>query len=134
MVEGSRHIIMSEPERPIEELGFEEAMQSLDTLVSDLESGQLPLEEMVGAYERGMSLLRVCRSRIDTARRRVEAINLNLEGKTQATLTEFAALDVASESTPSSSSTPKRSTSTAKPRDKDKDSGDKSAASEIRLF
>lgn len=126
---------MSEPERPIEELGFEEAMQSLDTLVSDLESGQLPLEEMVGAYERGMSLLRVCRARIDTARRRVEAINLNLEGKPQATLTEFAALEISDTST-SSVAAPKRASSPAKSREraKDTDTGEKSDTGEIRLF
>ncbi|TLD70477.1 exodeoxyribonuclease VII small subunit [Phragmitibacter flavus] len=118
---------MSDQERPIEELGFEEAMESLDTLVSSLESGQLPLEEMVGAYERGMALLRVCRSRIDTARRRVEAINLNLEGKTQATLTEFAPMDTPETASPASPASPKRSS-------KSKEPGDKAGSGEIRLF
>jgi exodeoxyribonuclease VII small subunit len=117
-------------ERPIEELGFEEAMESLDTLVSSLEGGHLPLEEMVEAYERGMALLRVCRSRIDTARRRVEAINLNLEGKTQATLTEFAAMDQPEAVPPAVSPTsPKRSSSS-----KNKEPGDEAGSGEIRLF
>lgn len=137
---------MSDPQQPIEELGFEEAMQALDSLVSSLESGQLPLEDMVNAYERGMSLLRVCRARIDSARRRVEAINLNLEGKTQATLTEFAPLESlisaaeTSTSNTSSASQAKRpsSNSTNKNRDrdkdKDKDSGTKSSDEDIRLI
>lgn len=134
---------MSDSQPPIEELGFEEAMQALDSLVSSLESGQLPLEDMVNAYERGMSLLRVCRTRIDSARRRVEAINLNLEGKAQATLTEFAPLDslitAAEASNPAPATSSKRtSSSTQKPRerdkDKEKDTGSSADDADIRLI
>lgn len=120
---------MSEPTPPIEELGFEQAMQALDTLVSSLESGQLPLEDMVNAYERGMKLLRVCRTRIDSARRRVEAINLNQDGKSQASLSEFAPLDSLIP-TPNT----KRNTTKSRDKDKDKDSGSDSDPEEIRLI
>ena len=81
---------MTEDERNPEELSFEEAMESLDSIVGSLEGERLPLEEMVTAYERGMKLLRVCRTRIDSARQRVELITADLEGKSQATLSEFA--------------------------------------------
>lgn len=124
---------MTSPSSSTEDLSFEEAMESLDSIVSSLEGGQLPLEDMVTAYERGMKLLRVCRSRIDSAKRRVDAINLNLEGKEPAALTEFAPLDTP-ETTVSSSPaqaalTPRRSS--PKPKEPP---APKSDPGEIRLF
>ena len=85
---------MTEEERKPEELSFEEAMESLDSIVNSLEGERLPLEEMVTAYERGMKLLRVCRTRIDSARQRVELITADLEGKAPATLSDFAAKEI----------------------------------------
>jgi exodeoxyribonuclease VII small subunit len=101
-----------ETERLPEELTFEEAMESLDSIVSSLEGDQFSLEQMVTSYERGMKLLRVCRARIDRARQRVESIQVNLE-KGEATLTEFAPMDTPE--TPSSTDssakrTPKKKT------------------------
>jgi exodeoxyribonuclease VII small subunit len=72
-----------------EEPSFEAAMESLDAIVASLEGERLPLEEMVVSYERGMKLLRVCRSRIESARQRVELITADLEGRGKASLTEF---------------------------------------------
>lgn len=68
-------------------------MESLDSIVTSLEGERLPLEEMVTAYERGMKLLRVCRSRIESARQRVEIITADLEGRGPATLEEFATVE-----------------------------------------
>jgi exodeoxyribonuclease VII small subunit len=76
-----------------EELSFEEAMGSLETIVNSLETERLPLEEMVTAYERGVTLLRTCRARIESARQRVEIITADLEGRGAATLEEFTPLD-----------------------------------------
>lgn len=129
---------MSQEERPPESLSFEEAMESLDSIVSSLEDGNLPLEEMVGAYERGMTLLQVCRSRIDSARLRVESINLNLEAKEkQATLSNFAPLDkpepvAQPDSTPSSPSATKRPV--RKKEQDDTETNSNSTSDEIRLF
>jgi len=89
-------------ERLPEELSFEEAMESLDTIVASLEGERLTLEQMVSSYERGMKLLRVCRARIERAQQRVESINMDLQGRGKATLSEFAPL----ESTETSPSTP----------------------------
>jgi exodeoxyribonuclease VII small subunit len=78
------------PEQP-DDLSFEDAMESLDAIVASLEGERLPLEDMVASYERGMRLLRVCRSRIETARQRVELITADFEGKGKAALSEFTA-------------------------------------------
>jgi exodeoxyribonuclease VII small subunit len=86
---------MSDEERQPDELSFEDAMESLESIVSSLEGERLPLEEMLQSYERGVKLLRVCRSRIETARQRVEIITADLEGRGKATLSDFSALEVA---------------------------------------
>lgn len=101
--------VMSEEERQPEDLSFEEAMESLDAIVASLEGDRLPLEEMVGSYERGMKLLRVCRNRIETARQRVELITADLEGKGPATLSEFQALE-GPEAPPSATDEPPKRT------------------------
>lgn len=56
------------------ELTFEQAMERLDEIVSSMESERMPLEEMVASYEEGARLLKMCRSRIDSARHRVDLI------------------------------------------------------------
>src|SRR5215218_1806291 len=82
---------MPDHEDQPQDLSFEDAMESLDAIVASLEGERLPLEDMVASYERGMKLLRVCRSRIETARQRVELITADLEGRGKATLTDFSA-------------------------------------------
>jgi len=67
---------------------FEDAMQRLDEIVAGMEDSQLSLEEMISSYEEGVSLLKLCRQRIDGARRRVELISSDLEGG-KASLTPF---------------------------------------------
>lgn len=41
-------------------LGFEDAFARLETTVQQLENGDLPLEEAVAAYERGLALAQRC--------------------------------------------------------------------------
>lgn len=84
---------MPDDERQPEEYSFEEAMESLESLVSSLEGERLPLEEMVQGYERGVKLLRVCRTRIESARQRVELITADLEGRGKPALSDFNAAD-----------------------------------------
>ncbi len=133
---------MSQDERSPEELSFEDAMESLDSIVASLEGERLPLEEMVGSYERGMKLLRTCRNRIETARQRVEIITAEFEGRGQASLTEFVAQETVTAqevpapapSTPmlSSEEAPKRQPRKKPASESTPDTGDDSG--EIRLF
>ena len=83
-----------------EDLSFEDAMDSLESIVSSLETERLPLADMVSAYERGVKLLRTCRDRIATARQRVELITADLEGKNAAVLSEFHPMEVPEAATP----------------------------------
>jgi exodeoxyribonuclease VII small subunit len=112
---------------------FEAAMESLDAIVSSLEGERLPLEDMVASYERGMKLLRVCRSRIETARQRVELITADLEGRGKATLSDFSASETPG-STSESDDAPKRHPR-KKPAPAEQPPPDTTAdAGDIRLF
>ena len=55
-------------------LDFETAMRDLEALVERLEQGDLPLEESVAAFERGMQLTRSCQSALTEAEQKVEIL------------------------------------------------------------
>lgn len=60
---------------------FEASLTELEKVVADMESGKLPLEESLAAYQRGMELLRTCRLRLDDAQQRVRILE---EGEPEA--------------------------------------------------
>jgi exodeoxyribonuclease VII small subunit len=54
---------------------FEAAIAELESIVKKLEEGDLPLEQSLALYERGVQLSRFCHSRLEEAERRVEILN-----------------------------------------------------------
>lgn len=68
-------------EQPIEALSFEGALKELERIVSQLESGDTPLEDAISLYERGDKLRQVCAGRLDAAQARIEAIRLDGDGR-----------------------------------------------------
>jgi len=55
-------------------LSFEQALARLSTLVEKLESGKLPLEESVAAFEEGVKLTRRCEALLDSAEQRLQVL------------------------------------------------------------
>lgn len=55
-------------------LTFEQALAGLTELVEKLESGELPLEESVAAFEQGVKLSRRCESLLDQADQRLQIL------------------------------------------------------------
>jgi exodeoxyribonuclease VII small subunit len=53
---------------------FEGAIAELDAIVKKLEEGDLPLEQSLGLYERGVQLSRFCHARLEDAERRIEIL------------------------------------------------------------
>jgi exodeoxyribonuclease VII small subunit len=53
---------------------FEAALAELETVVKQLESGDLPLEDSLRLFERGMELSTLCRSQLDAAEHRIEIL------------------------------------------------------------
>ena len=53
---------------------FEESLTELECLVRRLESGELPLEDALSAFERGIGLVRVLSERLADVETRVETL------------------------------------------------------------
>lgn len=54
---------------------FETAIAELEGIVKRLEEGDLPLEQSLELYERGVQLSRFCHARLEEAERRVEMLD-----------------------------------------------------------
>jgi len=63
------------------EFRFEEGMAALEALVGRLESGELPLEEALLAFERGVALVRALNERLLAAEQRVEILTRGSDGR-----------------------------------------------------
>jgi len=70
----------SDPET--RELTFEAAMKRLDEIVRTMESGDLPLEQMITAYEEGRTLLKFCDDKLNEVERKIEWLEKQGEGWT----------------------------------------------------
>lgn len=55
------------PEPPLETLSFEQAMQQLEQIVSQLENGEQTLQETLALYQRGQALVQYCLQMLDQA-------------------------------------------------------------------
>lgn len=71
-------------------LSFEQALAELEKIVSELESGQAPLERSIEMYERGAALKAHCEKRLEAARLRVEKIVMGPQGVTGVEPAEFS--------------------------------------------
>jgi exodeoxyribonuclease VII small subunit len=84
------------------ELNFEGAMDRLETIVEQMESGKLPLEDLIVRYEEGMNLVKICQEQLASAEQKIEMIARSSAGKVivkdfEATQEPTAPADVADE-------------------------------------
>ena len=56
------------------ELTFEEALSELESIVENMEGGQLPLEKSLAAYKRGAELLQFCQRQLQDAQQQVKIL------------------------------------------------------------
>lgn len=75
-------------------LTFETAMERLESIVGQMESGSLPLEEMLQRYEDGTKLVKLCSDKLAAAEKRIEIIARNASGKAEAVEFDPAATPV----------------------------------------
>ena len=59
---------------------FETSLAELENIVGKLEDGDLPLEESLGLFEKGIKLSRECRERLTNAERRIEVLMKEADG------------------------------------------------------
>ena len=69
-------------EKSIGEMSFEEALSALETVVGQLEGGQVPLDQSIALYERGDALKKHCEKRLADAELKVQKIVADGSGQT----------------------------------------------------
>ena len=67
------------------EIGFETALKKLETIVQQLEGGELSLEEALKKYEEGVRMADLCTRRLKEAQKRVEVLMKTAGGKFKTT-------------------------------------------------
>ena len=56
-------------------------MDRLEKIVEQMESGKLPMEDLIVRYEEGMNLVKICQERLAKAEQKIEIIARNSVGK-----------------------------------------------------
>ena len=54
---------------------YEAALQELEALVAQMESGHLPLEQLLSGYKRGAELLSYCRAQLDAVEQQIKVLD-----------------------------------------------------------
>ncbi len=54
---------------------YESALAELETLVARLESGDMPLEQLLSGYQRGAQLLAFCRERLEAVENQIKVLD-----------------------------------------------------------
>ena len=60
----------------INELSFEEALNQLETIVRELESGKTKLDDAVNAYEKAIKLKQLCENKLKSAQLKIEKLEI----------------------------------------------------------
>ena len=62
---------------------FEAALEELEQVVEQLESGELPLDASLAAFEKGVGLVKFCNYKLNEVEKKVEFLVKDKEGKLQ---------------------------------------------------
>jgi exodeoxyribonuclease VII small subunit len=60
---------------------FKEAIEELEKITDSLEGGELELEQSLALFERGVTLIKYCQDKLDSAQSKVELLVDSLEGE-----------------------------------------------------
>lgn len=82
-------LAMSEPPADIASMSFETALQELESIVEQLERGEVELEKSIAMYERGAALKAHCEARLKDAQLKVDKIVIGADGQASAEPTEL---------------------------------------------
>ncbi|MGC6401414.1 exodeoxyribonuclease VII small subunit [Sphingomonas sp. FW199] len=65
----------------VAQLSFEDALKELERIVTQLESGDVPLDRAIDLYQQGDALRRQCAERLERAQMRIEAVRAGADGQ-----------------------------------------------------
>lgn len=57
-----------------DDISFEKALSRLETIVEEMESGKLSLEDMMARFEEGQGLVKVCSAKLNQVERKIEIL------------------------------------------------------------
>lgn len=78
---------MAEEEQPkqqpdeLHRLTFEQAMEKLETIVSAMEQGGVPLDEMITKFEEGAAIANYCQGKLASLKKKMEILVKDRDGK-----------------------------------------------------
>jgi len=64
---------------------FEGALEELEQVVEQLESGDLPLDDSLAAFEKGVGLVKFCNQKLNEVEKKVELLLKDKDGRLQLT-------------------------------------------------
>lgn len=67
-------------ESPETKLSFETALTKLETIVDSMESGDVPLADLLSKFEEGNKLLKLCEARLKDAELKIEQVKKDKDG------------------------------------------------------
>ncbi len=68
-------------DKPIDEMSFEDAIRELEQVVTQLDRGDVALEDSIKLYERGAALKARCEAKLKEAEEKVAQITLDANGQ-----------------------------------------------------
>lgn len=69
----------------VNEMSFEAALRELETVVGQLERGEVPLDESIALYERGAALKKRCETKLKEAEEKVAKLTVDGDGNATGT-------------------------------------------------
>ena len=66
---------LTAPPSPELPANYESALQELEQLVGQLESGQMPLDQLLSGYQRGAALLAFCRDKLQSVEDQIKVLD-----------------------------------------------------------
>lgn len=67
-------------EKKLPQLSFEDALNQLESIVDAMESGEVPLAELMARFEEGTKLLKLCETRLKDAELKIELLKKQGDG------------------------------------------------------
>lgn len=72
----------NEKKNNLTKLTFEQAIRQLTDIVGKIEQGEIPLQDSLNQYEKGMALIKHCKDILQKAEKRIEKISEQPEDQT----------------------------------------------------
>jgi len=70
---------------PKKKQSFEESIAQLEDVVGKMEGGEIPLDECINLYEKGVKLAGFCAKELDEAEKRIEKLQKKSDGEFETT-------------------------------------------------